>query len=219
RAGLLVLAAAKRGAVGSPARAYAAAYVEGPSPLADALTVNPSLGRESIEPFLAAARRDGAGVFVLVKTSNAGADIQDVTLRDGRPLWQHVALAVAEWGSDLIGEGGLSSVGAVVGAPHPREGGEARPPMPQAVCARAGGRRCPGRVGRRCRPRVPERPRERARERFALHRLRLPGDRRRLPRGGGSGGGQAQAGDLGRFRLVVAPATAWRRYVGPAAFL
>jgi orotidine-5'-phosphate decarboxylase len=133
RAGLLVLADAKRGDVGSTARAYAAAYVEGPSPLADALTVNPYLGRESIEPFLAAARRDGAGVFVLVKTSNAGADIQDVTLRDGRPLWQHVALAVAEWGSDLIGEVGLSSVGAVVGATHPREVGEARRLMPQAV--------------------------------------------------------------------------------------
>jgi orotidine-5'-phosphate decarboxylase len=133
RAGLLVLADAKRGDIGSTARAYSAAYIEGGSPLADALTVNPYLGRESVEPYLAAARRDGAGVFVLVKTSNAGADIQDVTLTDGRPLWQHVAQAAAEWGADLVGETGLSSVGAVVGATHPREVAEARRLMPQSV--------------------------------------------------------------------------------------
>jgi orotidine-5'-phosphate decarboxylase len=133
RAGLLVIADGKRGDIGSTARAYAAAYLEGDIPLADALTVNPYLGRESVEPYLAAARRNGAGIFALVKTSNAGQDIQDVQLRDGRPLWQHVAEAVAEWGSDLVGDGGLSSVGAVVGATHPREVAEARRLMPQAV--------------------------------------------------------------------------------------
>src|SRR5207244_4130260 len=104
-AGLLVIADGKRGDVGSTARAYAAAFLEPraqPSvrvsgqvegvrgnrevppteranpPLADALTVNPYLGRDSIEPFLAACRRDGGGLFVLVKTSNAGgAEVQD----------------------------------------------------------------------------------------------------------------------------------------------
>jgi orotidine-5'-phosphate decarboxylase len=132
RAGLIVIADGKRGDIGSTARAYAAAYLEGDA-LADALTVNPYLGRESVEPYLAAARRDGAGIFALVKTSNAGADIQDVQLRDGRPMWQHVAQSVAEWGADLVGETGLSSVGAVVGATHPREVAEARRLMPQAV--------------------------------------------------------------------------------------
>src|SRR5207253_8372840 len=94
RAGLLVIADGKRGDIGSTARAYAAAYVEGDNPRADALTVNAYMGRESVEPFLAATRRHGTGIFVVVKTSNAGADVQDVTLSDGRPLWHHVAKLV-----------------------------------------------------------------------------------------------------------------------------
>src|SRR5438309_6932758 len=120
RAGLLVIADGKRGDIGSTARAYAAAYLEGDEPVADAMTVNPYLGRESVEPYLAAARRGGAGVFCVVKTSNAGGDVQDVSLSDGRPLWQHVAALVADWGAEVIGEHGLSAVGAVVGATHPR---------------------------------------------------------------------------------------------------
>src|SRR5204863_8648561 len=66
RAGLLVIADGKRGDIGATARAYAAAYLEGDDARADALTVNAYLGRESIEPFLAAARRHSAGIFVLV---------------------------------------------------------------------------------------------------------------------------------------------------------
>jgi orotidine-5'-phosphate decarboxylase len=133
RAGLLVIADGKRGDIGSTARAYASAYLEGEPPRADALTVNPYLGRESVEPFLAAARRSGAGVFVVVKTSNAGADVQDLQLRDGRPLWHHIAALVGEWGADVVGDVGLSSVGAVVGATHPRAVAEARRLMPQAI--------------------------------------------------------------------------------------
>jgi orotidine-5'-phosphate decarboxylase len=135
--GLLVVADGKRGDIGSTARAYASAFVEprGPlAPLADALTVSPLLGRDSVDPFLAACRRHGAGLFVLVHTSNAGArDMQELTLSDGRPLWHHVAELVAEWGADLVGERGLSSVGAVVGATYPRVVGEARRAMPQAL--------------------------------------------------------------------------------------
>ena len=133
-AGLPVIADCKRGDIGSTARAYAAAYLEGDPPLADALTVNPYLGRDSLEPYLAACRRDGAGIFCVVKTSNAGtADVQDLALSDGRVVWQQVAELVAEWGVDLVGEHGLSSVGAVVGATHPRAVGEARRLMPQSV--------------------------------------------------------------------------------------
>jgi orotidine-5'-phosphate decarboxylase len=136
-ANLLVLADAKRGDIGSTARAYADAYLERredrPPPV-DALTVNPYLGSDSIEPFLAACRRSGNGIFCLVKTSNAGsADVQDAALSDGRRLWQLVAELVAEWGLDLVGERGLSSVGAVVGATYPRAIGEARRLMPQAI--------------------------------------------------------------------------------------
>lgn len=136
-AGLLVVADGKRGDIGSTARAYAEAYVEtreGEPPVADALTVNPYLGRDSIEPFLAACRRSGAGLFCLVKTSNSGsADIQDLLLSDGRPLWHHVADLVADWGEAAIGQRGLSSVGAVVGATFPRAIGEARRLLPRAI--------------------------------------------------------------------------------------
>jgi orotidine-5'-phosphate decarboxylase len=138
-AGLLVLADAKRGDIGSTARAYAAAFLEPRpprrlGPLADALTVNPYLGRDSVDPFLQACRLHGAGIFCLVKTSNPGsADVQDLTLSDGRPLWQQVAELVREWGKELVGENGLSAVGAVVGATHPRAVAEARKLMPQSV--------------------------------------------------------------------------------------
>lgn len=137
-AGLLVILDGKRGDIGSTARAYAAAYleprVEGELPLGDALTVNPYLGSDSVEPYLAASRRHGAGVFCIVKTSNqGGAEVQDLALSDGRPLWQHVARLVAEWGADLVGERGLSSVGAVIGATHPRAVGEARRLLPQSL--------------------------------------------------------------------------------------
>jgi len=134
--GLLVIADAKRGDIGSTARAYAAAFLEprddGAPPLADALTVNPYLGEDSIDPFLASCRRHGAGVYVLVRTSNAGAsELQDAMLSDGRPLWRHVAELVETWGADLVGSRGLSSVGAVVGATVPRVIGDARRAMPR----------------------------------------------------------------------------------------
>ena len=136
-ANLVVIADAKRGDIGSTARAYADAYLERredmPPPV-DALTVSPYLGSDSIEPFLAACRRSGNGIFCLVKTSNAGsADLQDATLSDGRRLWHQVAELVDAWGQDLVGERGLSSVGAVVGATYPRAVAEARKLMPQAI--------------------------------------------------------------------------------------
>jgi orotidine-5'-phosphate decarboxylase len=136
-AGLLVLVDGKRGDIGPSARAYAAAYLEpreGSPPLADALTVNTYLGRDSLEPFLAACRRFGGGIFCLVKTSNpGGGDVQDLVLSDGTRVWQQVARLVAELGEGIVGERGLSSVGAVVGATFPRAVSEARRLLPQAV--------------------------------------------------------------------------------------
>ncbi len=136
-AGLFVIADGKRGDIGSTARAYADAYLQGADgadPLVDALTVNPYMGGDSIEPFLTACRRSGTGIFCLVKTSNSGsADVQELTLSDKRPVWHVVAELVAQWGEDLNGERGLSSVGAVVGATYPRAVGEARRLMPQAI--------------------------------------------------------------------------------------
>jgi orotidine-5'-phosphate decarboxylase len=136
-AGLLVVADGKRGDIGSTARAYAAAYLEpreDERPLADALTINPYLGGDSVEPFLQACRLHGAGIFCLVRTSNAGAgDVQELTLSDGRVVWQHVAELVQEWGADLVGDRGLSSVGAVVGATAPRAVAAARKLLPRSV--------------------------------------------------------------------------------------
>jgi orotidine-5'-phosphate decarboxylase len=133
RAGLLVIADGKRGDIGSTARAYADAYLEGEPPRADALTVNPWLGRDSVEPFLGAVRRGGVGIFVIVRTSNASGDLQDAALKDGRPMWHHVAVLVDEWGEGTVGDVGLSSVGAVVGATHPRAVADARRLMPRSI--------------------------------------------------------------------------------------
>jgi orotidine-5'-phosphate decarboxylase len=126
-AGLLVIADVKRGDVPSTDRAYAAAF----APLADALTVNPYLGFDSLEPFFA---HEGLGVLAILKTSNPGsADIQDLPLADGRPLWQHIAGLLDRWGENLVGASGLSRLGAVVGATHPAVLETARSLMPQAV--------------------------------------------------------------------------------------
>ena len=100
--------------------------------------VNPYLGRDAVEPFIAAARRVGAGVFVLVRTSNPGAGLfQDLMVRsaDGpdRPVYQHVGQAVAGWARDNLGACGFGDVGAVVGATYPAEMALLRQQMPEAV--------------------------------------------------------------------------------------
>ena len=126
--GLLVIADGKRGDIGSTAEAYAAAYL-GPrgraAPLADALTVNPYLGADSLEPFAEACRASGGLAFVLVRTSNpGGADIQELELADGSRVWEHVARIVAS----------LAPVaGAVVGATQPGAVARARELMPEAT--------------------------------------------------------------------------------------
>jgi orotidine-5'-phosphate decarboxylase len=141
-AGLLVLADGKRGDVPVSAAAYAQALVGStPTPLgevpglgADAFTANPLLGRDALEPLLAAAGERGAGTFVLVRTSNPGAaDVEDLELAGGRPLWERLAELVAELGAGRVGEGGLSDVGAVTGATEPRHLERMRALMPHAV--------------------------------------------------------------------------------------
>lgn len=136
-AGLLVVGDVKRGDIPSTADAYAAAFLEprgDEPPLADAITVSAYMGGDSVEPFLRACREYGRGVFCLLKTSNPGSgDVQDLALADGRPLWQHVAELVDTWGEDLVGESGLSSVGAVVGATHAGVIETARRLLPRAV--------------------------------------------------------------------------------------
>jgi len=132
-AGLLVIVDAKRGDIDSTAEAYSQAWLssrDGRPPVADALTVNPYLGGDSLAPFLNACR-DGRGLFVLVRTSNpGGADIQEAQLADGRPVWERTAELTDRWGAQMLGESGLSSVGAVVGATYPEVVERARDLMP-----------------------------------------------------------------------------------------
>jgi orotidine-5'-phosphate decarboxylase len=91
------------------------------------------MGGDSLDPFLAACGR-GAGLFVLARTSNPGSsDLQQQLLADGRPVWERTAELIAQWGAGLIGECGLSSVGAVVGATHPDAVERARELMPAQV--------------------------------------------------------------------------------------
>jgi orotidine-5'-phosphate decarboxylase len=127
--GLVTILDAKRGDIASTAEAYAHAAF-GPTWDADALTVNPYLGRDAVEPFLSAAKAAGRGVFVLVRTSNPGAGLFQDLVCDGKPLYRHVADEVARWNAPTVGACGLGDVGAVVGATHPRELAELRAAMP-----------------------------------------------------------------------------------------
>jgi orotidine-5'-phosphate decarboxylase len=122
--GIPVILDAKRGDIGGTAAAYAQAYLDPNSDFfADALTVNPYLGPDTLEPFAGAAAKAGCGLFVLVKTSNPGSGaFQDQVLREsGERLYARVARAVAGLGEANIGRHGYSHIGAVVGATYPSE--------------------------------------------------------------------------------------------------
>ena len=136
--GLLVIADAKRGDISGSAAAYAQAVFGGvDTPFgptqglaADAVTQNPLLGRDALTPFLDGARARGAGVFVLVRTSNPSAsDFFDAELADGRPLWERIAGLVAEMGTPGRASG-LAEVGAVTGATVPEHLARMRELMP-----------------------------------------------------------------------------------------
>lgn len=129
--GLLVIADAKRGDIDATARAYADAFLRDP---VDALTVNPMLGSDALEPFVTRAVEGDRGLFVLVRTSNPGAqDLEDLELADGRLWHQAVADLVAATGSAHVDASGLSAVGAVVGATVPERLVELRRRMPHQV--------------------------------------------------------------------------------------
>lgn len=131
-AGLLVLADAKRGDVPHTAAVYAEALIGEGGLAADAATVNPLLGADSLDPWVETAAGVGAGLFVLVRTSNAGAaDVLDLETADG-PLHERLAAIVAAE-RRLDGAGGLSGMGAVVGATAPERLGRLRELMPRSI--------------------------------------------------------------------------------------
>jgi orotidine-5'-phosphate decarboxylase len=140
-AGLIFLADGKRGDVPVTAAAYAQALVgstptpwgEVPGLGADAFTANPLLGGDSLEPLVAACEAAEAGMFVLVRTSNPGAaDLMDVPSPTA-PLHEHLAALVDGMADRLLGDGGLSGLGAVVGATEPEHIARLRELMPRSV--------------------------------------------------------------------------------------
>ncbi len=136
--GYAVILDAKRGDIGSTAEAYARAYLSparagGTDLEADCLTVNPFLGPETIEPFVARARDFGKGLFVLVKTSNPDSGwLQDQRLSRGS-VSELLAELVAHWADATVGKSGVGAVGAVVGATYSEQAGHLRKLMPRST--------------------------------------------------------------------------------------
>jgi orotidine-5'-phosphate decarboxylase len=132
---LLVIADAKRNDIGTTAEAYAAAFLGRGSMSAwgaDSLTVSPYLGDDSLQPFVDRCVQTSSGIFVLVKTSNAGSGfIQDLSI-DQRTISQRVADWVQAESSKTKGTSGYGAIGAVVGATYPNELAELRARMPSA---------------------------------------------------------------------------------------
>lgn len=133
RKGLLVILDGKRNDIGSTAQAYACGYLgSGTRSVwgADCLTISPYLGADSLEPFFKVCSERGAGLFVLVKTSNPGGGMLQDLLVEGRPMYRVVAEFVEAEAGKHSGQSGYGSVGAVVGATYPEQLAELRTSMP-----------------------------------------------------------------------------------------
>ena len=138
--GMIVIADAKRGDIGSTAKGYSNAYLGetkiGEETISvfdniDFLTVNPYLGVDSITPFVEDCIKYDKGIFVLVKTSNpSSGELQDLKLENGEKVYEHVASLVEKWGEEVRGKTGYSSVAAVVGATYPEQLKEIREKAP-----------------------------------------------------------------------------------------
>jgi len=141
--GLEVIADAKRGDIGTTAKAYSSAFIgqteiyskQEPVFDCDAVTVNPYLGLDGIKPFLDDCGEFGKGIFVLAKTSNpSSGDIQDRIIDESKlSVFETIAHFIESWASQEIGESGYSYVGAVVGATYPSEMKKLRVLMPNSI--------------------------------------------------------------------------------------
>ena len=132
--GLLTLLDVKRGDIGNTAEAYARAFLA-PGPFeADAVTINPYMGYDSVKPFMSVAKQNGKGVFVLVKTSNpSSTDVQDLVMQDKNAVYEIMGHYVESWGADDVAISGFSLLGAVVGATFPDQAAKLRQIMPQSI--------------------------------------------------------------------------------------
>lgn len=133
KAGLLVIVDGKRNDIGTTAEAYADGYLgaDSVSPWgSDALTVSPYLGEDSLTPFVKVCRKRGAGIFVLVKTSNPGGGKFQDLIAGGKAVYRHVGDLVEQLSAQGLGKSGYGPVGAVVGATYPQQQTELRQAMP-----------------------------------------------------------------------------------------
>lgn len=139
--GLIVILDAKRGDIGATANAYANAHLgsgiegsAGYSPWgADALTVNPFLGLDTLTPFVQRCDSSGAGIFVLTKTSNPGSSfLQEIHVPGVGDVSDAIANAIQSLATERTGAAGYGSVGAVVGATYPEKLEALRDRMPNA---------------------------------------------------------------------------------------
>ena len=127
---MIVMADIKRGDIGNTAKAYSNAFL-GRTKIGDReeaiydvdfVTLSPYMGTDSIKPFVEDCIKYNKGAFVIVKTSNpSSGELQDLTLESGEEVYTKVAKLVEEWGKDLVGEYGYSSISAVVGATYPKQ--------------------------------------------------------------------------------------------------
>ena len=127
---MIVMADIKRGDIGNTAKAYSNAFL-GRTVIGDReeaiydvdfVTLSPYMGTDSIKPFVEDCMKYGKGAFVIVKTSNpSSGELQDLKLESGEEVYTKVIKLVEEWGKDLIGKYGYSSISAVVGATYPKQ--------------------------------------------------------------------------------------------------
>ena len=132
--GFVVLADAKRGDIGSTAEGYARAFLAKDAPFAcDAMTANPYMGLDTLQPLVDTARDADKGVIVLTRTSNpGGSDFQNLDA-GGAPLYLRVVDALRELSGQLMGESGWSGLMLVVGATAPSEALEIRQHAPNQL--------------------------------------------------------------------------------------
>lgn len=137
--GMVVIVDAKRGDIGSTAESYSNAYI-GKTKVEDKLygldyidfiTVNAYFGTDCVKPFIEDCKKYDKGIFILVKTSNpSSGELQDLKLENGKTIYETMGDLVENWGKDLRGENGYSSIAAVVGATYPEQLQTLRARMP-----------------------------------------------------------------------------------------
>ncbi|AKA71759.1 orotidine 5'-phosphate decarboxylase [Clostridium scatologenes] len=118
----IVIADIKRGDIAKTAEMYAKAHFEGDFE-SDFVTLNPYMGLDGVEPYLPYVKNEEKGLFLLVRTSNKGAeDIQYVDTKEKEKVYNVVGEKIQQIGEQCMGSCGYSSIGGVVGCTHVEEG-------------------------------------------------------------------------------------------------